>query len=419
MYKFTLSGAAASVVVLTALSFSPAQATEGYFSNGYGAVNKSLAGAGVATGFDAMSQATNPASLTLVDPQFTGDLSLFSPIREYSVDTVNFGVTPVALLGQESGANYFLIPAMAGTYDLDDVSNFGWAFYGNGGMNTSYDGPIGPYYGGNTGVDLMQAFLQLTYAREIGSNLSVGFSPVFVAQRFKARGLSASFSGSSSDAANLSDNGYDFSYGYGAKVGVQADVVSGLRLGASYQTRMYMTEFDKYAGLFAEQGDFDIPPALQVGLSYDVTPAVTVVADYKRIWYSQIDAIANPISNLLSGNLLGEDNGPGFGWEDINAYKIGVQVEVSPTILVRAGFAYNDNPIPDSETLFNILAPGVVEQHYTAGLTWKATPNMAVLFGAMYAPSNSVSGTEPFGTGQVVTIEMYQWEATAGVTWIF
>ena len=30
-------------------------------------------------------------------------------------------------------------------------------------------------------------------------------------------------------------------------------------LGLSYQTRIFMSEFDKYAGLFAGQGDFDIP----------------------------------------------------------------------------------------------------------------------------------------------------------------
>ncbi len=105
MYKFTLSCAVVAVLAVAALSFSPAQATEGYFSNGYGAVNKSLAGAGVATGFDAMSQATNPASLTLVDPQITGDLSLFSPLREYTAGASGGGVFPLAPGTFESDRN--------------------------------------------------------------------------------------------------------------------------------------------------------------------------------------------------------------------------------------------------------------------------------------------------------------------------
>ena len=59
--KKVLYSCAAGVTAVAVLACAPAQATEGYFSHGFGAVNKSMAGAGVATGFDAMSQATNPA----------------------------------------------------------------------------------------------------------------------------------------------------------------------------------------------------------------------------------------------------------------------------------------------------------------------------------------------------------------------
>ena len=425
MKKSTLTSAALAVLAIAALSLSPAQATEGYFSHGYGAVNKSMAGAGVATGFDAMSQATNPAALTLVEPQFTADLSIFSPLRSYEVAGAASGCPfpcfPLAEGSFDSTRNYFFIPSMAGSYDIDDVSNFGWAFYGNGGMNTTWTDPGGPFFGGKTGVDLMQAFLQFTYAREIGSNISIGISPILAVQRFKAQGL-GQFAVFSLDPNNLTENGYDISYGGGAKIGAQAELGSGFRVGASYQTRMLMTEFDKYAGLFAEQGDFDIPPALQAGVSFEPTPSVTIALDYKRIFYSDIAAVSNPFSNMIvNGEPLGADDGAGFGWEDINAYKLGVQFEVSPTIAVRAGFAYNDNPIPDSEVVFNILAPGVVKQHYTAGMTWKVSPNHAIIFGAMFAPSNSVTGENPMEAPgqQDITIEMWQWEATAGWTWTF
>ena len=408
--KKILYGGATGLAALAALATAPAQATEGYFSHGFGAVNKSMAGAGVATGFDAMSQATNPAALTLVDPQFTVDLSIFSPRREYQY---------IPGPGQDSDRNYFFIPSMAGSYEIDAASDFGWAIYGNGGMNTTYAAP-GPYGGGKTGVDLAQAFLQFTYAREVSSGVSVGVSPVLVAQRFKAFGLLPfGLGGFSSSPNNLTDNGYDWSYGYGGKIGVQAELAAGFRLGASYQTRMYMTEFDKYAGLFAEQGAFDIPPTLQAGLSWEPASGVTIALDYKRIWYGDIDSIANPIlPNLFSapGN-LGTDNGAGFGWEDINAYKLGIEWEASPTLALRAGVGHNDNPIPSSEVSFNILAPGVQEWHYTAGLTWQVNPNHAVVLGAMYSPSNSVTG--PFVFGGNAKIEMYQWEATAGWTWTF
>ncbi len=44
--------------------WAPAQATEGYFQHGNGAVSKALAGAGVAYSQDAMGQVLNPAGLS-------------------------------------------------------------------------------------------------------------------------------------------------------------------------------------------------------------------------------------------------------------------------------------------------------------------------------------------------------------------
>jgi long-chain fatty acid transport protein len=96
-----------------------------------------------------------------------------------------------------------------------------------------------------------------------------------------------------------------------------------------------------------------------------------------------------------------------------------VQWQTTPTVALRAGYGLNDNPIPSSEVLFNILAPGVQEQHYTAGLTWQQSPTSAFNFGAMYSPTNSVAGVNPGDPAQTIKIEMYQWELTAGWTWTF
>lgn len=426
MTKVNILKAAGAVAAVAALFSSPALATEGYFSNGYGAVNKSMAGAGVALSMDAMSQASNPASLTGVDSQFTVDMSVFSPHRSHTVTGVpsgGAGTFPLNPGSYDSDRNYFLVPGMAGSYTIDDASAFGWAFYGNGGMNSTWNEPAGGVFGGGkTGVDLAQGFLQFTYAREISPGISVGFSPILAAQRFKAFGLAA-FDNAifSSSPGNVTDNGYDWSYGYGGKLGAQGDIGGGFSVGAAYQTRMYMTEFDKYAGLYAEQGDFDIPATLQAGVGWDSAAGVKVALDYKRIFYGDIASIANPMLPNLQTAQLGTDNGAGFGWETINVYKLGAEWQMNPTIALRGGIAINDNPIPSSEVMFNILAPGVQEQHYTAGLTWQVNPSSALNFGVMYSPPNSVSGANPLEAPgqQTIEIEMYQWETTVGWTWTF
>ena len=56
----------------------------------------------------------------------------------------------------------------------------------------------------------------------------------------------------------ISNNDSDNSTGFGFKVGYIGEWVENLQLGATYQSKMWMGEFKDYAGLFAEDGDFDI-----------------------------------------------------------------------------------------------------------------------------------------------------------------
>ena len=76
----------------------------------------------------------------------------------------------------------------------------------------------------------------------------------------------------------------------------------------------------------------------------------------------------------------------------------------------RVGYSVGDQPIPDSEVLFNILAPGVIEEHITFGFTRELDAESSFNFAAMYAPSNSVKGTSTFDQGQEIELEMDQYE---------
>jgi long-chain fatty acid transport protein len=59
-----------------------------------------------------------------------------------------------------------------------------------------------------------------------------------------------------------------------------------------------------------------------------------VAADYQRINYSGIPAVGNPSAALAP---LGAANGPGFGWRDVNVFKIGVAWELNSMLTLRAG----------------------------------------------------------------------------------
>jgi long-chain fatty acid transport protein len=414
-------------------SVTPAQATEGYFQHGYGAVSKFLAGAGAAYSQDAMSQALNPAGLVGIDNQLNADLSFFSPRREFEAEGgAGTGFVPNDTV--ESDSELFFIPSIAASYQIDDLSAVGVALYGNGGMNTDYDnisrsplecgpGGSGVFCNGTTGVDLMQAFLQFSYAREIPQlevpgvieKLAIGGGPIIAFQRFEAKGLGGfdnpGFSASPGDVTN---NGHDESFGFGARFGIQAKLPGNLGIGVAYQLRTYMDEFDDYKGLFAEQGDFDIPPALQVGLSWTPIPELTLLFDYRRIWYSDIDAVGNEFFFPSPGQQLGDNDGPGFGWNDADIFKFGVQYQIGEKWTLRGGYSYTDQPISSSEVLFNILAPAVIEHHITAGVEYKVNDSHSLQLGGFYAPESTQSGPNPFDPSQDIELKMYQFEITAG-----
>lgn len=416
----TFAGAA-GVFVVAAFATQPAAATEGYFSHGYGVVNKSMAGAGVAAGFDAMSQAVNPASLALVETQLTVDLSVFSPQQSYTVTGA-----PSAFILEEgsfdSDQDYFYIPSIGNAWEIDDSSTWGWALYANGGMNTTWNEPAAGVFGdGQTGVDLAQAFLQFTYAQEISPEVYLGFSPIIAVQRFKAEGLATTFGPDSIDDTRLTNNGYDWSYGYGGKIGLQAEIGAGFSFGAAYQTEMFMTDFKEYSGLLANGGEFNIPATLQTGFAWRAQSGFIVALDYKRIFYSDVDAIANSIARNAVDNIpFGSSGGPGFGWEDVDIVKLGLEIPVGSSVRLRAGASLNTNPIPESEVLLNILTPGVQEQHYTAGMTWQVGDTHAISIAGMYSPPSAVEGPNAMDpAAQTIELEMSQWEATIGWTWSY
>ena len=235
-------------------------------------------------------------------------------------------------------------------------------------------------------------------------------------QRFSARGLGnfqcftttvASNPGGNPDCPTtgvaaapspyLTNNNSDWSYGAGVRVGWIGDITPTLTLGASAASKIYMTEFDDYRELFAEQGDLDIPANFALSATVKATPKLNLSIDFQRILYEGVASISNPGPVASPGGPsfpagsgpLGADNGLGFGWEDTNVYRIGADYRYDNNWTFRAGFAYNDQTIPADQVLFNILAPAVIRKHATLGFTYRPDTSSEWSFAYMHALSET------------------------------
>ncbi len=422
-----------AMAVASILAAPAAQATNGYFMHGYSTKDKGLAGAGVAFSQDALASSSNPAGMAFVGTRLDLGAELFRPSpRSYTVTgTPNpppaFSLTP---RNQESVNDNFILPSFGFNYMLDNNNAIGLAIYGNGGMNTEY--PVvnsdGVFHSGTAGVNLEQLLFNFSYAYKLKANQALGVSLIIAAQRFRAQGLEQ-FAPFSVDSNNLSGNRQSLSYGAGVKIGYQGELAEGFRVGASYQSKINMGNFDEYSGLFAEGGGFDIPSTYTLGFSYDIAQKKygTIVADYQRIMYSDVASISNPIANIHSctpgapatgAGCLGGSNGAGFGWQDIGIIKLGYQWNMV-NMDWRVGYSHSDQPIPNSEVLFNILAPATPQDHYTFGLTKNIGSNQELNFALMYAADKSVTGPNALDPSQTVKIQMSQVDFQAGWAWKF
>jgi long-chain fatty acid transport protein len=404
--------------ITLALAAGGAQATDGYFANGYGLKAIGMGGAAAAVALEPFGGAVNPGAMSFLDTQWQVGLSWFSPDR--SASRTGSGMAGIDGSATSDSTNFF-IPEFGWNWRYSKELAFGLTVYGNGGMNTDYPGGqipqqsacaafnpnAGPYNllcgNGKLGVDLMQLMIAPYVSWQFMPGQSIGIAPTLAYQRFEANGLQAFDNPMMSTApGKVTNNGYSSSWGGGVRIGYMGQFTEQIAVGVAYATKMSMGEFDDYRGLFAQQGKFDIPANFTIGGSFRPTEQWLLALDFQRIYYSDSVAVSNPsslIGNCLQGNpgnCLGGSDGAGFGWQDINVWKFGVQYQLNDQWTLRGGYNYTQNPVQAADVTFNILAPGVVKSQWTLGATWKLDKASEITGMFMYAQRNSVTGTSLF-----------------------
>jgi long-chain fatty acid transport protein len=191
------------------------------------------------------------------------------------------------------------------------------------------------------------------------------------------------------------------------RVGYMGQFTPEFAFGAAYASKISMGSFDQYKGLFAEEGSFDIPSNFTVGFAWRPTNQWLVALDFERIYYDDAPSVNNPSAYLFTclpsaagpgqrDYCLGGSSGAGFGWQNIDVWKVGVQYQINEAWTVRGGYNHTDNPIRPQDVTFNILAPGVVKDQWSAGLSFKVDKTSEISAAFMYAQNNSVTGPSMF-----------------------
>ena len=424
-----LSAAVAFALIAPSVTY----ATNGYFMIGAGSKSRGMGGTGIARGQDSLAAAANPAAAIDIDSRVDIHAEFFR--AKVSV-AHNSSFMPAY---ENSDRDLFLIPNLGFSYRASENMVYNFAMFGSG-SETNYDQDPDTYQNQGcpstyffnvscgarrqVGVNLIQVHMLPGVAFKMNENHTVGLSLDLVAQRFRARGLQSFVTlGYSGNGDRLTDRGFDMSYGGGIRLGWQGNFDNEkLKLGAYYASRGHMTKFKEYSGLFAEGGGFDIPPHFGVGINAKVTPKMNVAFDLMRIQYNEVDAVGNPGPNVVDTTdfnplcpgadtdacKTGGELGMGFGWTNQTIYKFGFDYQVTPALVTRFGYNYAKSPVKENEVLFNMLAPAVVEKHFTFGATYDWDKETEISFNFMHAFSKTLHGKSPFYPAGVTNYEDLQ-----------
>ncbi|MDD1781303.1 outer membrane protein transport protein [Enterovibrio sp. ZSDZ35] len=358
----------------------------------------------------------NPAAMTMFDSaQLSGGISFIQPDVNAKVNTV--GSNPASAIpntsNEHSGvAPDAIVPNVHYVRPLDDKSALGVSVFSNFGLATEYpsDSAAGVIAGQ---TELTTIDFNVNYAYKITPQWSLGFGLNAVyADASLVRNAGAAVYGANAgtlsalgitsptdEVTNIKGDGW----GFGWNAGVLWEINEKHRLGLSYRSETDITLDGDYRGTSNAQSvltggtvpgelELNLPDILEFSGYHKVAPKWAVHYSAMRIGWSSFQELKATSSSCTStagaGICLQKDE----KWDDSWRYAIGATHYLNNEWTLRAGFAIDESPVPDSHRTLSI--PDTERNWYTIGATYLASDNLTIDGGFAYLNGDSVTGSE-------------------------
>lgn len=278
-----------------------------------------------------------------------------------------------------TGKKYFPIPQFGFSTRIGERWAFGVSAFAAG-LGPDY--PRSPYarFAQGQGADiearsavaqntLKIAGIALTLAHEVVPGQSIGIAANLQHQSLSTNGT-APFAPLSESPEFVGDQGQHGGFGASVTVGWTGHITPWLDGALSYRSKTWQQKIEQYRGLLPDQGRLALPAIFGGALRVKLAPDWNAAIEYQHFAYQRSNAFGNSIGLIFEGRPLGSDNGPGFGWNNQNVYKLGVEHALAKDWTLRGGFIYSTQVLSKSNTFFNGLAPATPKFHLTGGFTY-------------------------------------------------
>jgi long-chain fatty acid transport protein len=402
-------------LALLALAWSalPVRAQYGLDLTGAGPVNRSMGGASVAAPLDGVGAIFwNPATTTAL-PNLEMDLGvelLYGQSRLSSSLPANAfgpGIPPIGLAGSDRGDNgIFPLPAMALVYRPEESPwTYGVGVFAVAGFGVNYpasnSNPIlTPQPPNGVGLGSLFSELQViqiapTVALQVSDRLSVGVGPALDLAVLRADPLFVVAPNANGNFATGAHSRY--SWGGGVQAGIYYLLDENWRLGASLKSPQWFEDFH-FQSTNAKGGprnvtfNTDLPMIASVGVAYAGFERWLLAADFRYVDFANTNGFRHSGFDA-TGTVRG------LGWDSIFAMALGAQYQLTDCVSLRLGYTYNQNPIDDSQSSFNVASSTILEHTLYVGASYKVSDLLTLSFAYAHGFENSIDGplVTPFG----------------------
>jgi len=390
---------------LAALAVVPmsANATLGVFEHGNGIQSMGMGGVSYSVAYETTALGANPAHALGLGNRYDVGVDLF---WAEAIATFRGNAAGPDESYPSDAKSYYAIPQGGWSTRLSDRLGLGVTVL-NAGLGPSYHGSPYERFGGDHNVMMNLAStsfvtalaFRLNDSNVVGASLNLGY------QEFSVKGLEFLANAQSSVAPeHVTNQGKDGAFTGGFSLGWYGEVTPWLSWGAGYRTRNWTQKHRDYRGLIAEGGRLELPSIYGIGVTLKPVSQWTVAVEVQHYDYRKQRAFRNGIAQFSAGELLGSDQGPGFNFDNQTAYKLGVSWQATPALALRAGYVYANRVANSTETLFGVLGCLTATYQYTAGATW--TQGGWEFSGmATHMPAKSARGRDSipdaFGGGEI------------------
>ncbi|MEZ8128899.1 porin [Enterovibrio norvegicus] len=353
----------------------------------------------------------NPAAMTMFDSaQVSSGLSFIQPDVNATVDSLN--TTPGSAIPNTTSQHSDVAPDAIVPYahyvdPINDKMSWGVSVFSNFGLSTEYPtDSAGAAIGGQT--ELVTINFAGSFAYKVSEQLSLGLglNAIYADAELKRQAGGLNTSAPTAEIAYLAGDGW----GFGWNVGGLWEFDENNRLGVGYRSKVDITLEGNYRGNSATgtvpgELELNLPDIFEFSGYHKLGSQWAVHYSAMRVGWSSFQELRATGSQCLSlsgqGVCLQKDE----KWEDSWRYSIGTTYSLDSNWTLRAGYAIDESPVPDSHRTLSI--PDTERHWYSLGATYDSGSNWSIDAGFAYLNGDDVKGTEvePLSTTTSATYE--------------